>query len=204
MWYHPKLSYKRSWKSFVFTGIIDGHPAKTKAGELSIVPKEIQILAPCMKILPTTGLVDQSFKYRHRHVDLMLNPQVRSIFYTRSKIVNSIRQYLNSELFLFPWAIYCHYLTSFLRAIFVDLMLNPQVRSIFYTRSRIINSIFEISSQFDNFFRTESRIARDFCWPDAQPYPSNVVNSKNSLKIYHVSMYYLISKLISLLSLFYR
>ena len=141
MWYHPKLSYKRSWKSFVFTGIIDGHPAKTKAGELSIVPKEIQILAPCMKILPTTGLVDQSFKYRHRHVDLMLNPQVRSIFYTRSKIVNSIRQYLNSELFLFPWAIYCHYLTSFLRAIFVDLMLNPQVRSIFYTRSRIINSI---------------------------------------------------------------
>ena len=120
MWYHPKLSYKRSWKSFVFTGIIDGHPAKTKAGELSIVPKEIQILAPCMKILPTTGLVDQSFKYRHRHVDLMLNPQVRSIFYTRSKIVNSIRQYLNSELFLFPWAIYCHYLTSFLRAIFVD------------------------------------------------------------------------------------
>ena len=82
---------------FLITGILDGHPAKTKAGELSIVPKEIQILAPCMKILPTTGLVDQSFKYRHRHVDLMLNPQVRSIFYTRSKIVNSIRQYLNSE-----------------------------------------------------------------------------------------------------------
>jgi len=81
-------------------GIIDGHPAKTKAGELSIVPKEIQILAPCMKILPTTGLVDQSFKYRHRHVDLMLNPQVRSIFYTRSKIVNSIRQYLNSKEFI--------------------------------------------------------------------------------------------------------
>ena len=81
----------------LITGILDGHPAKTKAGELSIVPKEIQILAPCMKILPTTGLVDQSFKYRHRHVDLMLNPQVRSIFYTRSKIVSSIRQYLNSE-----------------------------------------------------------------------------------------------------------
>ena len=96
-WYHPKLSYKRTWKTFIITGIIDGHPAKTKAGELSIVPKEIQILAPCMKILPTTGLVDQSFKYRHRHVDLMLNPQVRSIFYTKSKIVNSIRQYLNSE-----------------------------------------------------------------------------------------------------------
>ena len=49
-------------------GILDGYPAKTKAGELSIVPKEIQILAPCMKLLPTTGLADQSFKYRHRHV----------------------------------------------------------------------------------------------------------------------------------------
>lgn len=92
-----------------------------------------------MKILPTSGLVDQSFKYRHRHVDLMLNPQVRSIFYTRSKIVNSIRQYLNSELFRFHklfivavWQVFVRAGSSFikapeveLRAIFVDLMLNP-------------------------------------------------------------------------------
>ena len=79
------------------SGILDGHPSKTKAGELSIVPKQIQILAPCMKILPTSGLEAQSFKYRHRHVDLMLNPQVRSVFYTRSKIVNSIRQFLTGK-----------------------------------------------------------------------------------------------------------
>lgn len=81
-------------------GILDGHPSKTKAGELSIVPKQIQILAPCMKILPTSGLEVQSFKYRHRHVDLMLNPQVRSVFYTRSKIVNSIRQFLTGKDFI--------------------------------------------------------------------------------------------------------
>ncbi len=80
--------------------ICDGFPAKTKAGELSIVPKKIEVLAPCFKLLPTTVLGDRSFRQRHRHVDLMLNPQVRSVFQTRSRIIRAIRSYLDNKDFL--------------------------------------------------------------------------------------------------------
>ena len=81
-------------------GILDGYPSKTKAGELSIVPKKIQMLAPCMKILPDTNLEDVSFKYRWRHVDLMLNPQARSVFFARAKVIRSIRKFLDDRDFL--------------------------------------------------------------------------------------------------------
>ena len=81
-------------------GILDGYPSKTKAGELSIVPKKIQMLAPCMKILPDTNLEDVSFKYRWRHVDLMLNPHARSVFMARAKVLRSIRRFLDDREFL--------------------------------------------------------------------------------------------------------
>jgi len=81
-------------------GILDGYPSKTKAGELSIVPNKIQMLAPCMKILPDTNFEDVSFKYRWRHVDLMLNPQVRSVFVARTKIIRSIQKFLDDRDFL--------------------------------------------------------------------------------------------------------
>lgn len=95
--FHPDLSKLQRGDVI---GVIDGYPSKTKAGELSIVPKKIKLLAPCLKILPTRGLEEPNFKYRHRHVDLMINPQVRAMFYTRSKIIKYIRKYLDDKDFV--------------------------------------------------------------------------------------------------------
>jgi hypothetical protein len=46
------------------------------------------------------GLTNQETRYRQRYLDLMLNPNVRNIFYTRSKIINYIRRFLDSRGFL--------------------------------------------------------------------------------------------------------
>ena len=79
---------------------VNGFPNKTKAGELSLVPKKIHILSPVLKTLATSALSESSFKNRHRHVALMLNPQVRSMFHSRSKIVQAIRDYLHKKEFI--------------------------------------------------------------------------------------------------------
>ena len=68
-----------------------------KAGELSIVPSRIHVLSPCLKVLSDSNLTEMSFKYRRRHVDLMLNPHVRAVFYTRSKVIQSIRKFLDGK-----------------------------------------------------------------------------------------------------------
>ncbi len=50
--------------------------------------------------MPSTNLQEMSFKYRHRHVDLMISPHIRSVFKTRSKIIHSIRDFLNGKEFI--------------------------------------------------------------------------------------------------------
>ena len=82
-------------------GII-GYPGRTQTGELSVFVTELVLLAPCLHILPpeSTGLKDQETRYRQRYLDLMLNPYTRSIFKTRSQIINYIRRFLDSMGFL--------------------------------------------------------------------------------------------------------
>lgn len=82
-------------------GIV-GHPGKTKKGELSIVPKEIQLLAPCLHMLPALhfGVKDQELRYRQRFLDLMINEQNRNTFVTRAKIIKYIRKYFDDRDFL--------------------------------------------------------------------------------------------------------
>jgi lysyl-tRNA synthetase class 2 len=75
---------------------------KSKTGELSVFPSEVKLLSMCMHMLPKDhqGLKDQEVRYRKRYLDLMMNEDVRNTFYTRSKIVNFIRHYLDSRGFL--------------------------------------------------------------------------------------------------------
>lgn len=82
-------------------GVI-GHPAKTKKGELSIVPKELQLLAPCLHMLPALhfGVKDQELRYRQRFLDLMINEQNRSTFVTRAQIIKYVRRYFDDRNFL--------------------------------------------------------------------------------------------------------
>jgi len=81
---------------------ITGHVAKAKKGELSIIPSNIQVLAPCLHMLPKAqyGLKDKETRFRQRYLDLIINNNVRNIFQTRSKIMSYLREYLEALGFL--------------------------------------------------------------------------------------------------------
>ena len=80
---------------------IRGHPGKSKKGELSVFPCHMEVLTPCLHMLPGfSGLKDQETRYRKRYLDLIMNPEVRDIFVTRSNIVRSIRKYLDDKDFI--------------------------------------------------------------------------------------------------------
>jgi len=79
-----------------------GIPAKTKLGELSIIPKTMQILAPCLHMLPKaqSGLKDKETRFRQRYLDLIMNNDVKNIFITRARIISFVREYLDNNGFL--------------------------------------------------------------------------------------------------------
>ncbi|ORX50523.1 lysyl-tRNA synthetase [Hesseltinella vesiculosa] len=79
-------------------GVI-GRPGKTKRGELSIFPKQIQLLTPCLRMLPKAhyGFKDQELRYRQRYLDLIMNGAVRDKFTTRSKIISYVRSFLENN-----------------------------------------------------------------------------------------------------------
>jgi len=81
---------------------VNGHPGKTKKGELSIMPTKITLLAPCLHMLPHMhfGLKDKETRFRQRYLDLILNNRVRNIFQVRAKIISYIRQFLDRMGFL--------------------------------------------------------------------------------------------------------
>ncbi|KAJ1433468.1 OB-fold nucleic acid binding domain, AA-tRNA synthetase-type [Sesbania bispinosa] len=107
---------------------VTGFPGKSKKGELSIFPKTFVVLSHCLHMMPrqksaaaaadnanvkrnpwvpgstrnpeTYILKDQETRYRLRHLDLMLNPEVREIFKTRCKVISYIRRFLNDLDFL--------------------------------------------------------------------------------------------------------
>jgi lysyl-tRNA synthetase class 2 len=92
-------------KGFVFT---------TQTGEISIHVKELYLLSKSLKPLPVVkekvddagniqtwdAFTDHEQRYRQRYVDLIVNPEVRNTFVQRTKVVNSIRNYLNERGYL--------------------------------------------------------------------------------------------------------
>ncbi|KAK3828213.1 MAG: hypothetical protein J3Q66DRAFT_322094 [Benniella sp.] len=77
-------------------------PKKGGDGELSIFPRDVILLSPCLRMLPTThfGFKDQESRYRQRYLDLIMNNHVRDIFKTRAKIINYLRKFLDDQDFL--------------------------------------------------------------------------------------------------------
>ncbi|CAG8831598.1 35368_t:CDS:2, partial [Racocetra persica] len=71
-------------------------------GELSIFPKEVVLLSPCLHMLPKEyyGFKDQETRYRQRYLDLIINNFVREKFNVRSKIIKYVRQFLDDLGFL--------------------------------------------------------------------------------------------------------
>ncbi|XP_077308481.1 lysine--tRNA ligase isoform X1 [Lithobates pipiens] len=81
---------------------VRGNPGKTKKGELSIIPKEMTLLSPCLHMLPHLhfGLKDKETRFRQRYLDLILNDYVRQKFITRAKIITYLRRFLDDLGFL--------------------------------------------------------------------------------------------------------
>ncbi len=104
-----KTLYDTVWKKLIDLGDIigiKGYVFTTKTGETSIHATELTLLTKSLKPLPVVKekegesfdeVTDPEFKYRQRYADLVINPNVKEVFLKRTKLVNSIRNFLNER-----------------------------------------------------------------------------------------------------------
>ena len=81
---------------------ITGEVFKTQTGEISIHASAVTLLSKSLQILPEKyhGLTNTDMRYRQRYVDLIMNQEVKDTFVKRSKIISSIRRYLDDKGFI--------------------------------------------------------------------------------------------------------
>lgn len=81
---------------------IKGEVFKTKTGEISIHATEVTLLSKSLNVLPEKfhGLTNTDTRYRQRYVDLIMNPDVKDTFIKRSKVISSIRHFLDEQGFM--------------------------------------------------------------------------------------------------------
>ena len=104
-----KSMYDIVWKKLLDLGDIigiKGYAFITKTGETSVHVTELTVLAKSLKPLPVVreadgqtfdAVTDPEFKYRQRYADLIINPAVKETFIKRTKLINSIREFLNNH-----------------------------------------------------------------------------------------------------------
>ncbi|MDD4740367.1 MAG: lysine--tRNA ligase [Bacteroidales bacterium] len=107
-----KSFYNHVFKQLLDIGDIIGVSGRvftTKMGETTIEVHELVILAKSLRPLPVVkekddkvfdAFTDPDMRYRRRYVDLIVNPHVKETFVMRSKMVNSIREFLNAKDYL--------------------------------------------------------------------------------------------------------
>ena len=113
--YHGKIQFfinekELSKKEFELFNLLDlgdiigvqGNIFKTKAGEITVLVKKLELLTKSLRPLPDKwhGLKDIEERYRKRYVDLISNPEVKEIFIKKFKIINSIKETLNKEEYI--------------------------------------------------------------------------------------------------------
>ena len=81
---------------------IEGIVFKTKTGEISVHAEKVTLLSKSLQVLPEKfhGLTNTDLRYRQRYVDLIVNPDVRDTFLKRSKIISTIRRFLDEQGFI--------------------------------------------------------------------------------------------------------
>ena len=103
-----KMMYDQVWKTLDIGDIIGvkGYVFTTKTGETSVHVKEFTLLSKSLKPLPVVkekegetfdAVTDPEFRYRQRYADLIINPEVKETFLKRSKLINSIKSFLNDR-----------------------------------------------------------------------------------------------------------
>ena len=94
----------KEFKSWDLGDIVEikGYVFKTRTGEVSVHAKEIRLLSKSLLPLPEKfhGLTDTDTRYRKRYLDMIMNPDVKDTFIKRSKIITSIRNYLDNHGFI--------------------------------------------------------------------------------------------------------
>ena len=105
---------KSAWDTLVKHGLdlgdfigATGYAFITKTGETSIHTQTLTLLAKSLKPLPVTkrdeegnvfdAVTDPEFRYRQRYADLVINPEVKKTFEQRSRLINTIRDFLNAQ-----------------------------------------------------------------------------------------------------------
>ena len=79
---------------------VEGHVGVSQKGELSLFATGMTLLAPCLRMIPKLALSDPETRCRQRYLDLIINPQVRNTFQLRSRIIQSLRDFLLARDFL--------------------------------------------------------------------------------------------------------
>jgi lysyl-tRNA synthetase class 2 len=81
---------------------VEGSVFKTKTGEVTVDVRNFELLTKSLLPLPEKyhGLKDPEIRYRHRYVDLIVNPEVRKTFIARAKIIQAIREFLSNQGFI--------------------------------------------------------------------------------------------------------
>ncbi len=81
---------------------VSGSLTRTRTGELSVKAQQLRLLTKSLRPLPDKwhGLADVEQRYRQRYVDLIVTPEAREVFITRSRIVRAIRNWLDARRFL--------------------------------------------------------------------------------------------------------
>jgi lysyl-tRNA synthetase class 2 len=103
-----KTLYDQVWKTLDIGDIVGvkGHVFTTKTGETSVHVNSLTLLSKSLKPLPIVkekegetfdAVTDPEFRYRQRYADLIINPQVKETFLKRSKLINSIKDFLNQR-----------------------------------------------------------------------------------------------------------
>ncbi len=101
----PEGFYNNVFKKLIEVGdiiTVEGFPFVTKTGELSLHVTDLQLATKSIKPLPEKfhGLQDKELRYRQRYLDMIMNPDVKDIFQTRSKIVSITRRFFEEKGFL--------------------------------------------------------------------------------------------------------
>ena len=101
--------YDKVWKHLTDIGDIigvKGYVFTTKTGEISVHVKELTLLAKALRPIPVVkekegetfdAVTDPEFRYRQRYADLIVNPHVKEVFIKRSRMINSMREFLNGQ-----------------------------------------------------------------------------------------------------------
>ena len=81
---------------------VKGYVFRTKTGEISVHANSVTLLSKSLQILPEKfhGLTNTDLRYRQRYVDLIMNEDTKKTFINRSRIISTVRRYLDSQGFM--------------------------------------------------------------------------------------------------------